>query len=187
VQFFNPLKTHLWLRLLKNLLMKTATCLLGNSTAKYELEHTPGIHFLQSSVSALGVRENTVTGLETWEGVPRYAKNVVLCVGSFLEARLKIGTLTETAGRLSEMAYDDLYVDLQARGFLFSSLKLEANAENYSVDCKVLAEGEIARETFGSSRLLNLYAAGTCAFGYVTYEEAALQGKRLAEQLKAEG
>jgi tRNA U34 5-carboxymethylaminomethyl modifying enzyme MnmG/GidA len=153
--------------------------------AKYELEHTRGIHFLQSSVSALIVKDSAATGLETWEGVPRYAKKVALCVGSFLEARLRIGNLIETAGRLSEMAYDDLYLDLQARGFRFSSLKLEAKDEDYTVDCKVLADGEIDKETFGSSRVVNFYAASTCAFGYTTYEEAARQGQRLAGQLKA--
>jgi tRNA U34 5-carboxymethylaminomethyl modifying enzyme MnmG/GidA len=151
--------------------------------AKYELEHTQGIHFLQSSVSALIVRDSVVIGLETWEGVPRHAKKVALCVGSFLEARLKIGNLTETAGRLSEMSYDDLYLDLQARGFQFSSLRLEAKDENYTVDCKVLGDGEIDNETFGSSRLSNFYAASTCAFGYMTYEEAAQQGQKLARQL----
>jgi tRNA U34 5-carboxymethylaminomethyl modifying enzyme MnmG/GidA len=159
--------------------------------AKYALEHTPGIHFLQSSVSSLIIKEQQVKGISTWEGVPRYAKAVALCVGSFLEARLTIGNLTEHAGRLSEMAYDDLYVDLVAKGFQFEALHLEAEAVKdslpYRVDCKVLAKGEIDRETFGSSRLDNFYAAGTCAFGYVTYEEAARQGVKLAQRLKVEG
>jgi tRNA U34 5-carboxymethylaminomethyl modifying enzyme MnmG/GidA len=153
--------------------------------AKFALEHTSGIHFLQSSVSALRLEGDTVTGLETWEGVPRYAKKVALCVGSFLEARLTTGSLVETAGRLSEMAYDDLYVDLRTKGFLFSPLRLEAKDENYKVDCKVLAAGEIDKASFRAHRFPNLYAAGTCAFGYVTYEEAAQQGQQLAERLKA--
>lgn len=155
--------------------------------AKYALEHTPGIHFLQSSVSSLITKGNEVKGLNTWEGVPRYAKSVVLCVGSFLEARLTIGNLTESAGRLSEMAYDDLYLDLVARGFQLEVLRLNAEAANdslaYTVDCKVFAKGEFDVTTFGSSKLHDLYAAGTCAFGYLTYEEAARQGSQLAEQL----
>lgn len=156
--------------------------------AKYELEHTSGIHFLQSSVSSLITEDSSVMGINTWEGVPRYAKRVALCIGSFLEARLTIGNLTEHAGRLSEMAYDDLYLDLLTRGFSFESLRLEAESVNdspsYTVDCKVF-KNEINPSTFAAQRLKNLYAAGTCAFGYVTYEEAAGQGQKLAEQLKA--
>lgn len=156
--------------------------------AKYALEHTPGIHFLQSSVSSLIVEGNAAKGIHTWEGVPRLAKTVALCVGSFLEARLTIGNLTENAGRLSEMSYDDLYLDLVARNFQFEVLHLKAEAVKdslpYTVDCKVFANGEINRESFGSSRFGNFYAAGTCAFGYVTYEVAARQGISLASQLR---
>jgi Glucose inhibited division protein A len=156
--------------------------------AKFALEHTSGIHFLQSSVSSLIVEGTKVTGINTWEGVPRYAENVALCVGSFLEARLTIGNLTESAGRLSEMSYDDLYLDLLARGFGFEKLRLDAAAVNdslpYRVVCQVFAQGEIDREGFGSSRFENLYAAGTCAFGYLTYEQAAAQGRDLAARYK---
>jgi tRNA U34 5-carboxymethylaminomethyl modifying enzyme MnmG/GidA len=157
--------------------------------AKYELEHTSGIHFLQSSVSSLITKDSSVTGINTWEGVPRYAKCVALCVGSFLEARLTIGNLTEHAGRLSEMTYDDLYLDLLARGFMFETLRLKSESGNdspsYTVDCKVFKH-ETDPSTFAAQRLANLYAAGTCAFGYVTYEEAARQGQQLAEQLNAD-
>ncbi|MGL4611330.1 MAG: FAD-dependent oxidoreductase [Trueperaceae bacterium] len=149
--------------------------------AKFELEHTKGIHFLQSSVSGLTAQENNVTGLETWEGVPRLAKKVALCVGSFLEARLTIGNLTESAGRLSEMSYDDLYLDLEARGFQFR--QFEQQVQNYTVSYKVFADGEIDKKTLGSSRLNNLYAAGTCVLGATTYEDVARHGLELARGL----
>jgi tRNA U34 5-carboxymethylaminomethyl modifying enzyme MnmG/GidA len=155
--------------------------------AKYEIEHTSGLHFLQSSVSSLLTDHRVMIGINTWEGVPRYAKRVALCVGSFLEARLTVGSLTEHAGRLSEMAYDDLYLDLLARGFNFETLHLKAESVNdslsYTVDCKVFKE--IDPTTFTANKLANFYAAGTCAFGYLTYEEAARQGQRLAEELSA--
>ena len=82
--------------------------------AKGTLETLSGLHLLQSSVSSLLVEGETVTGVSTWEGVDRLAKRVALCVGSFLEARLRVGSLVEEAGRLSEMAYDDLYESLVA-------------------------------------------------------------------------
>ena len=94
--------------------------------AKYRLEHTPGLHLLQSSASALLVEEAAALGVATWEGVPRRARTTALCVGSFLAARLRVGTLTEVAGRLSEMAYDDLFDDLAARGFQFEGVMRES-------------------------------------------------------------
>jgi tRNA U34 5-carboxymethylaminomethyl modifying enzyme MnmG/GidA len=162
--------------------------------AKYALEHTPGIHFLQSSVSSLMTsdtslvtKNNQVTGINTWEGVPRYAKQVALCVGSFLEARLTIGNLTEQAGRLSEMSYDDLYQDLVTKGFRFEALRLQASAARdalgYTVTCQTFAKDEVDPVTFRVNRLECLWAAGICAFGDLTYEQTAQQGLDLAKQL----
>jgi tRNA U34 5-carboxymethylaminomethyl modifying enzyme MnmG/GidA len=152
--------------------------------AKYALEHTQRLHCLQSNVSGLIVKENTVVGVDTWEGVPRFAKRIALCVGSFLEARLTVGILQEKAGRLSEMSYDDLYHDLCSRGFQFEALKLGADIQPpYTVECKVFAQGEIDAEKFHAKRLANFYAAGLCAFGYINYEQAALQGLKLAASL----
>ena len=153
--------------------------------AKYVLEHTPGLHLLQSSASSLVVENNSVAGITTWEGVPRLAKRTALCVGSFLEARLHIGTLTEKAGRLSEMAYDDLYEDLLRSGFEFEPLQVKATFEDeslpYSVDCKIFSKSE--RDGFKLPRLAGLYAAGLCVSGELSYEEHASQGRQLAEVL----
>jgi tRNA U34 5-carboxymethylaminomethyl modifying enzyme MnmG/GidA len=157
--------------------------------AKQRLESSQGIHLLQSNVSALLVEAERVIGVKTWEGVPRFARRVALCVGSFLQARLRIGTLTESAGRLSEMAYDELYDDLLKAGFLFRELQLEASPTtgslSYSVTCKVLVEGAVDPSTFAVKGLEQLYAAGICAFGYMPFEEAAAQGKDLAKVLSS--
>ena len=154
--------------------------------AKYVLEHQPGIHLLQSSVSSLLVSEGEVRGVRTWEGVDRLAKRTALCVGSFLEARLRVGELTEKAGRLSEMAYDDLFEGLQPLGFAFAEVRLKADPQNgslpYRVDCQRFAPSE-RNDAFALERITNLYAAGVCASGYLPYEDAAKEGKRLAESL----
>ncbi|MCA9836628.1 MAG: FAD-dependent oxidoreductase [Trueperaceae bacterium] len=154
---------------------------------KYEVEHTQGIHFLQSSVSSLLVENGCVKGVNTWEGVSRFAKATALCVGSFLKARLSIGELTETAGRLSEMSYDDLFLDLEKQGFVFKELTLEARFEDeslpYTVSCKVFAPDELEPQSFRLKRLEGLYGAGLCASGVLSYEEAALQGQELANSL----
>lgn len=156
--------------------------------AKYELEHQPGLHLLQSSVSGLLVESGAVAGARTWEGVDRRARRVALCVGSFLRARLRVGQLEETAGRLSEMAYDDLHDDLAGRGFAFEERRLEAGAAGgslpYTVDCRVLAAAE--RDGFRLPRLAGLYAAGVCAGGGESYEAAAREGRRLGEELAAQ-
>jgi tRNA U34 5-carboxymethylaminomethyl modifying enzyme MnmG/GidA len=159
--------------------------------AKALLEEQSGLHLLQSSASALRVDEGLASGVETWEGVARLAPRVALCVGSFLQARLRVGALSETAGRLSEMAYDDLYDDLVARGFAFEPLTLEAGAATgslaYTVTCQRFADGEWERESLRLTRLGGLYAAGVCAAGYLPFEAAASEGKRLAERLLTEG
>ena len=157
--------------------------------AKGTLEREPKLHLLQSSVMGLNTRGGHVTGVSTWEGVDRTAPRVALCAGSFLRARLTLGTLTETSGRLSEMAYDDLYDNLVTLGFAFDEVTLEApesrGAPSYTVTCTRFAGAEWNAETFALGRLEGLYAAGVCAAGYLPYEEAALQGLRLGDTLEA--
>ncbi len=155
--------------------------------AKAALETEPNLHLLQSSVSGLIVEAGRVVGVTTWEGVDRRAPRVALCAGSFLQARLHIGTLTETAGRLSEMAYDDLYDDLERLGFMFEEMTLEAletpGTLPYTVRAQRFAPAEWDAAGFTLRRLGGLYAAGVCVAGYLTYEAAAEQGLMLAAHL----
>lgn len=156
--------------------------------AKRALEHTTGLHLLQSNATALDVEDGRVTGVETWEGVRRRARRTALCVGSFLEARLTVGTLTEAAGRLSEMAYDELYDDLAARGFAFEEASFAAGEAQgslaYTVRCRAFAPAE--RRGLRLPRLGRLYAAGVCLEPTLGYEAAAAQGAALARTLLAE-
>ena len=153
--------------------------------AKTILETETNIHLLQSNVTALTCEEHEgqkqVVGVRTWEGVDRLAQRVALCVGSFLHARLTIGTLTEVAGRLSEMAYDDLADNLLEHHLPLRDTRLEASFDDgslpYHVDCRVLDDGDGYRV----SGLAGLYAAGVCKQGYLPFEEAALEGRHLAE------
>lgn len=156
---------------------------------KYALEREPSLHLLQSSVAGLLVEQGRVVGVSTWEGVDRFATSVALCVGSFLDAKLTIGSSVESAGRLSEMAYDDLYLDLVAKGFGFAPLRLRAPAASgslaYEVQCRTLAVAEWDQASFRLPRLAGLYAAGLCAAGQLTYEQAAVQGQSLGRLLSA--
>ncbi len=152
---------------------------------KYAVEHTPGIHLLQSSVSSLLVAEGGVAGVTTWEGVPRHGRRTALCVGSFLEARLTVGKLVDTAGRLSEMAYDDLFDDLGTHSFTFETARREVGGPlPYSVAFKTFAPSE--RAGFRLPRLEHLYAAGLCTDPTLTYEQSAARGRELAAALVAD-
>lgn len=150
--------------------------------AKYRLEHSRGIHLLQSSASSLIVEDNIVKGIKTWEGVPRLGKYTLLGVGSFLRSRLKIAILEEVSGRLSEMSYDDLFLDLnQYLSFEDASFskKEELSSPAYIVNYKIITD----IKGYKTKALGNLYATGLCIDNSVTYEEAALSGVLAAKQI----
>src|SRR5690606_21980376 len=64
----------------------------------------PRVHLVQSTVSGLVVTDGRVAGVATWEGGPRRAAAVALCVCTFLRARLHNGAVVEPHGRHSEIA-----------------------------------------------------------------------------------
>ncbi len=86
---------------------------------KRELERLPDLIVLQSNVVALWREGGALVGVRTWEGPAHRADVTVLAVGTFLAPRLRVGTAEERAGRLGEMAYDDLRDDLAAHGARF--------------------------------------------------------------------
>ncbi|MEM6428801.1 MAG: FAD-dependent oxidoreductase [Deinococcota bacterium] len=175
--------------------------------AKTLIEQQTDIHLLQSSVMALlyednyqdtqaslpedlaaeqtSIKPKQIKGVRTWEGVDRFATQVALCVGSFLGARLTIGSLTEVAGRLSEMAYDDLFEDLKASGFNLEPTQLNADFQDgslpYDVRCHMFSATE--QDGYKLEHARGLYAAGVCRRGYIPFEEAALEGQQLAREL----
>lgn len=150
--------------------------------AKYGLEHTQGIHLLQSSAEKLIIENNKVVGIETWEGVARYGKAVVLAVGSFLQSRLKIGSLEERSGRLGEMSYDELYEDLSRyislRTYVFRVEILDNNQE-YTVNCKIIDNIQDSQVV----GLDGLYATGLCAGIVSSYEGAILNALNTAKTI----
>jgi hypothetical protein len=155
--------------------------------AKYRLENHPQIHLLQLSVTRLMLEGPAVVGIESWEGPRKTAHKVVLAVGSFLSPRLSIGQVTEEAGRLSEVAYPDLYQYLEQLGFAFTSQQAEVAEQDttpgYRVEYKVFADGEWDSATFRLHRLEGLYGLGLCVLGQGTYAQMAQEGLRLAEAL----
>ncbi len=155
--------------------------------AKYFLENLDNLHLLQSNVIDLMWTDTRLGGVITWEGVVRFAPRVALCVGSFLKARLSSGTVIEVAGRLSEMAYDDLYLNLVKYGYVFETTKIEFPNEPGALAHKVTFErfalDELGRDGFALKRTPGLYSAGVCVDGELSYEDAAVRGHRLGIKL----
>ncbi len=150
---------------------------------KRALEATPGIHLLQSCVSALEV--GPPHRLSTWEGPTLLAGAVVLAAGSFLGARLRVGEVEEEAGRLGEVAYDFLWRDLVARGVAFEAREDaaagEAGSLPYTVRSHSLAPGEL--DGFRLKRWPAVYALGRCAPGQLDYAATLGQAAALASEL----
>jgi tRNA U34 5-carboxymethylaminomethyl modifying enzyme MnmG/GidA len=158
-----------------------------HGAAKYRIEAEPRIHLLQSSVDALHVEGDRVVGVETWEGVPRKAAAVALCVGPFLRARLTLGGHEERAGRPGEMAYDELADDLAARGVATTSAAYGGGGDGrprWTVRFDRLSEGQV--EEHRVVGIAGLYAAGICRTGPVGYPAAARDGAALAARIAAD-
>ncbi len=158
-----------------------------HSRAKYRLECQPQIHLLQLSVTRLLLEGQRVVGIESWEGPRKTAPRVVLAVGSFLCPQLFIGDVVEEAGRLSEVAYPDLFQHLQSLGFAFSPAEAtvaeQGGTPGYRVVYQVFAQGEWNPRTFRLGRLEGLYGVGLCVLGQGTYAQMAMEGMRLAQVL----
>lgn len=158
-----------------------------HGAAKYHLEAFPSLHLLQSNVDGLRVSQGAVRGVDTWEGVPRAARAVALCVGPFLRARLTIGDAVEHAGRPGEMSYDELAADLEAHGVALRPVEDRGGGGDrpaWSLRTVRIAEEELDGPRI--ARIANLYAAGACVSGPLGYAEAAAAGRTLAERIAAE-
>lgn len=163
---------------------------------KAELEATPGIHLLQSTVTGLeegesAEEEGAAEGdsapvtLTTWEGPRLRARQAVLAAGAFLKGRLLIGDTLEEAGRLSEVAYDFLADDLAAHGVWLIGGAQEAppseGAPGYEVRFLTLAPAELSG--FRVSRFEAVWALGRCTPGEHSYRSVLEDAARLAAEL----
>jgi tRNA U34 5-carboxymethylaminomethyl modifying enzyme MnmG/GidA len=156
-----------------------------HAAAKYRLEAQTNIHLAQFSITELLIKEGRVQGVLTWEGPSKTAPIVVLAVGSFLDARLHIGSVIEEAGRLSEVAYPDLYRHLQGLGFAFTGQQTAVEAAGgtpgYRVEYEVFERAEWDLESFKLGRIEGLYGLGLCVLGQATYARMAQEGLRFAD------
>lgn len=159
-----------------------------HTAAKYVLEATPEVHLLQSNVDDLLVEERStdrfVTGVETWEGVPRAARAVLLCVGPFLRASVEVGAAREEAGRPGEMAYPELADALERFGVALRREHHDGGGGDAPVWQGTFCRLADAAVQGGAVRgWANLFAAGVVAHGAMPYEAAARDGAAVAERM----
>ncbi len=165
---------------------------LLHARAKWRLEAlAPELHLFQATATGLRVEDGRAVGVTTWEGPEVRAGQVVLAVGTFLGARLRVGALEEAAGRLGEAAYDDLFEDLQAKGFAFIGEEVAAppfkGAPEYRVHYHRFARDEFDPKTHRLRRYNGLFATGACVLGARGYAAMSADGRALAEALLKEG
>ncbi len=152
--------------------------------AKWLLEQRDNLHVLQASVSEILGEGGAVTGVGTWEG-PRFsAPLVAVCAGSFLAAKLSQGSLTEMAGRPSQMSYPELAESLEGLGVELREVtrQFDGSAGPGSVTARVIDDGQLEdgvwlRQTAG------LAAAGWCVDPELDFAGAAAAGQALGEAL----
>lgn len=154
---------------------------------KWLLEQQPGLHLLQADVSAMLVEEGRASGVRTWEGPEFRAPLLLLCAGSFLQARLRSGELDEAAGRPGQMSYADLALDLQVHGvqlqehaYTFELAGQPAVVESLIISQESLQDGLWLRELPGAA------AAGYCADPELDFTAAARCGESAGSALVAQ-
>lgn len=157
-----------------------------HARAKYLLEAERNLHLFQATATGLLLEGSRVVGVSTWEGPPVEAERLVLAVGSFLGARLRIGEVEEEAGRLSEASYPDLFQHLLALGFRFLEREGEVpetpTTPGYRVRYHAFHPEEWEAATFRLKRLERLYGLGLCV-REGDYALMSQEGLRLAEHL----
>ena len=162
---------------------------------KRELERLPSLLVLQSNVVALWREGGAVVGVRTWEGPSHRADATVLAVGTFLAPRLTVGSSEERAGRLGEMAYDDLRDDLAAHGVRFVRRRLSVPGDDVTPAYAVAFDQIDPHGTVGGAgdadgptgvrrwpEVPGVWLLGACA-DPVGVEEAAAAGRDLGAHL----
>lgn len=170
---------------------------------KRELERLPALLVLQSNVVGLLRAADApdggtgIAGARTWEGPVHLADLTVLAVGTFLAPRLRVGRAEEHAGRMGEMAYDELRDDLAAHGARFVRRRLtvagDALTPAHEVDYDAFDPATTQPWPFAAGPVRGVRSwpgmegvglLGACADS-VTVVEAAEAGRELAAHLAA--
>ena len=154
---------------------------------RWLLEQQPNLHLLQASVAAIDCAGDRVVGVTSWEGPAFRADTVALCVGSFLDAHLRQGLLSEKAGKPGQMSYPDLARDLIGHGLRLQPAEhaFSSAAGAGTVTSLVLEPGQV-KHGFLTGRHRGLAAAGYVLDPAMDFVAAARSGQQLGLQLVAQ-
>lgn len=154
-----------------------------HAVVKQVLEQRTTVHLVQSSVEALIASERGWS-VETWEGVPIDARQVVLAVGTFLNPKMQVGTTQQQAGRLGEIAYPDLHDALAREGIGFTRTEDRGESDDGLPWTRSFWTLEVAPEShFEVPDLPGVYAIGRCRSGCQGYEASVHDAATLAKHL----
>ncbi len=90
---------------------------------KARLENTPCLHIKQGTTESLTTHGDTVTGVETLEGICYRGKTVILSAGTFMRGLIHIGETQYAGGRAGDKPSVGLSASLEKLGFRLGRLK----------------------------------------------------------------
>ncbi len=108
------------------------------------LEKTENLHLMQATVKEILVKEGSIEGILTQEGVFIPSKTVVLSSGTFMQGLMHIGQASYSGGRGGEKASKGLSENLRKLGFALGRLKTGTppRVHKRSIDFSNLEEQE---------------------------------------------
>lgn len=90
---------------------------------KHALERTENLHLLQAQIEDFVVKEGTIEGVVTKEGIYIRGSKVILCAGTFMQGKIHIGSENYSGGRSGDAATYGLSKKLVDLGFKMGRLK----------------------------------------------------------------
>ncbi|MBP5366080.1 MAG: tRNA uridine-5-carboxymethylaminomethyl(34) synthesis enzyme MnmG [Bacteroidales bacterium] len=96
---------------------------LFSANWRKQLEHISNLFFWQDSVDSLIIRNNTVCGVHTKQGVNFTSKAVVITAGTFLNGLLHIGAVHFSGGRMADPPSTGITEQLNQVGVVSGRMK----------------------------------------------------------------
>jgi len=88
-----------------------------------ELENTPNLLIIESTIDDILVKDDQVTGVRCHLGEEYFAPRVIITTGTFLRGRVFVGDVSYSAGRAGEPSADKLSLSLEKIGLHLARFK----------------------------------------------------------------
>ena len=153
---------------------------LYQQAAQDDISERANVKLVADGIRSLVLENGRVRGVIGSSGDSYPADAAVLCAGTFLEAVIHIGPVTQRAGRIGEPPSEGLSSQLRDLGFVVGRLKtgtpprLDGSTIDYSL-CDVQPGDEPPRG-FSRRRPIPISNLAACWLTYTTYETHELIG-----------